>query len=373
MKLKGENTVNKRLIIIMLLITFIWMNISSIVIAAPLRVDAGSSIAIDVKTGAVLFDQNSHRVVAMASTTKIVTCLVALKYGNLDEEVEISKTAVSIRGSKVGYKAGEKIKLRELLYGLMLKSGNDCAIAIAEGISGSIEEFCNLMNEYALSIGLLDSHFESPHGLDSSRHYSSAYDLAIATMKAKEIEEFNKIVKSKVVDGNENKFTRSFNNINKLLYQEPNCTGVKTGYTGQAGKCLVSSFDMKPGEIIVVTLNCTERWKESKRIYDYVKENYTYENIIKKGQVFGKATLEDKKEIELVAKEDIIYPCKNSDKINIDIVLPKYTLERPVRMDEPLGMILISDKSGVNYRVPLYSKEEYKVKTIKDIIFDFFK
>ncbi len=354
--------------VFMLVIILICYNSVSIVMAAPLKVDAGSAIAIDSTTGAILFSQNSHKVVPMASTTKIITCLVALKYGDLDKEVEISKTAASIRGSKVGYKSGEKIKIRELLYGLMLKSGNDCAIAIAEGISGSIEEFCKVMNEYALSIGIIDSHFQSPHGLDSISHYSSAYDLAIATMKAKEIQEFSDIVKAKVVDEKEHNFTRSFNNINKLLYQEPNCTGVKTGYTGQAGKCLVSSFDMMPGEIIVVTLNCTNRWNESKKIYDYVKENYDYKPVVAKDEVLGKVMVDKNKYVDLIAKENIIYPVKKTESINVEAIIPECIVTRPILKTDLLGMILISDESGVKFRVPLYPKEEIKSRGFKEKI-----
>ncbi|WP_416173791.1 D-alanyl-D-alanine carboxypeptidase family protein, partial [Clostridium perfringens] len=144
----------------------------------PLRVSARNAIAIDAETRQVLWDQNGYEIVPMASTTKILTSLVAINYGDLDKKVTISKNAASIRGSTVGYKAGEEVTMRELLFGLMFKSGNDAAIAIAEDIGGSVEKFSNIMNDFAKSLGAIDSHFESPHGLDSLKHYSSAYDLA---------------------------------------------------------------------------------------------------------------------------------------------------------------------------------------------------
>lgn len=326
---------------------------------APLRVDAVSAIAIDDATGTILFDQNAHKVIPMASTTKIITALVALQYGDIDREVEISKTAASIRGSKVGYKAGEMVTIRELLYGLMLKSGNDCAIAIAEGISGSIPEFCEVMNEFAVSIGLVDSHFESPHGLDSASHYSSAYDLAIATKKAKEIAEFDKIVSTKLIRSEEGiEFSREFNNINKLLYQEPNCTGVKTGYTGQAGKCLVSSFKMDTqgtNEIIVVTLNCTPRWKESQRIYDYVKENYEYKPVIKADEVIGTINIKGKEEpIEVVTERDLIIPVKKGEDLKIEIRLPQYEIKVPIRKVDTLGSITVINSLNSKYTLDLH-------------------
>ena len=162
-------------------------------VMSNIKVSARNAIALDSKTKQVLFEQNANEIVPMASTTKILTALVAITHGNLDREVTISKNAAFIRGSKVGYVAGEKIRLRELLYGLMYKSGNDAAIAIAEDIGGSIEGFAKIMNDYAISLGLINSHFESPHGLDSPKHYTCAYDLALLTTKAMENDLFCQI------------------------------------------------------------------------------------------------------------------------------------------------------------------------------------
>ncbi len=172
--------------------------------------------AIDKDTGIVLFEKSANEIVPIASTTKIMTTLVALKYGDLDRKIEISENADKIRGSTVGYRKGEKITLRELLYGLMLRSGNDAAIAIAEGIAGSVEGFSKLMNEYASEIGLLNSHFITPHGLDKDEHYSTAYDLALATATAKKYELFNKIVSSKDVK-KKNIVYKRLHNINKYF------------------------------------------------------------------------------------------------------------------------------------------------------------
>lgn len=348
------------LLVLLLFASYLNFNVAY---GAPLRVDAVSAIAIDAETGTILFDQNAHKVIPMASTTKIITALVALQYGDIDRKVEISKNAASIRGSKVGYRAGEKVTIRELLYGLMLKSGNDCAIAIAEGISGSIPEFCEVMNELALSIGLVDSHFESPHGLDSTSHYSSAYDLAIATKKAKEIDEFDKIVSTKLIRDEEGiQFSREFNNINKLLYQEPNCTGVKTGYTGQAGKCLVSSFkidDTGKNEIIVVTLNCTPRWKESQRIYEYVKQNYEFKSVIKANEVIGEVKVAGKKEpLELIAEKDLIIPVKKDEVLKIEVRLPQYDIMPPISIKDNIGSIIVVNDLNSKYTLDLHPAKD---------------
>lgn len=243
-----------------------------------IRVSARNAIALDSKTKQVLFEQNADEIVPMASTTKILTALVAITHGDLDREVTISKNAASIRGSKVGYVAGEKIRLRELLYGLMYKSGNDAAIAIAEDIGGSIEGFAKIMNDYAISLGLINSHFESPHGLDSPKHYTCAYDLALLTTKAMESDLFCQICGTKSITRDTSNFTRDYNNINKILYKIPEANGVKTGYTGQAGKCLVSSVKHEGRNIIIVVLNCSDRWNVTEKIYKYITDNYCFKN-----------------------------------------------------------------------------------------------
>ena len=218
----------------------------------PLKVDARNAIAIDRESKTVLFEQNGYELVPMASTTKILTALITIERGNLDEKFTVSKNAASVRGSTVCYRENEEITIRELLYGLMYRSGNDAAITLAEGIGGSVEGFADIMNNYKTSLGLLDSHFQSPHGLDMTDHYSSAYDLALLTAKGMEYKEFREIVGTKEISQSKYNFTRDYSNINKILWRIQGANGVKTGYTGQAGKCLVSSIDYKGKDIIIV-------------------------------------------------------------------------------------------------------------------------
>ena len=243
-----------------------------------LRVNARSAIALDKESGTVLYEQNAYEIVPMASTTKILTSLIAIEQGDLDKKVTISKKAASIRGSTVGYKANEEIALKELIFGLMFKSGNDAAIAIAEELGGSIEGFSEIMNHYARGIGILDSHFESPHGLDSSEHYSSAYDLAILTSKGMDYDLFREIVGSKQISKEKYNFTRDYNNINKILWKIPGANGVKTGSTGQAGKCLVSSVNNNGKDVIIVVLNCPDRWNVTEKIYKHILEKVAFGN-----------------------------------------------------------------------------------------------
>ncbi|MBV7276781.1 D-alanyl-D-alanine carboxypeptidase [Clostridiaceae bacterium UIB06] len=325
-----------------------------------INVSARCAVALDSKSKVVLYEKNAYELVPMASTTKIMTALVALKYGDLDRKIEISSKAASIKGSTVGFKKGEKISIKELVYGLMLRSGNDAAIAIAEGISGSVEEFAKLMNECAGEIGVVNTHFETPHGLDKDEHYSTAYDLAVVTSKAKTNELFNEIVKSKDVDGNALGFTRSYHNINKILWQMPEANGVKTGYTGKAGKCLVSSANIQGNDVIVVVLNCTERWKESIKIFEYVNKNYQFKKMFSKGDAAGEIALK-KGNVNLLYDEDVIIPVKSGVEYTVKVIKPE-KVNHTVNKGDKIGKICVYAEGTLVYSNDLEAANTIKVK-----------
>ena len=319
---------------------FLFSSLVENVFAEDLYINAISAIAIDADSKIVLYEKNAYTPIEIASTTKIITALVAIKCGDLNKKIVVSEKAASIRGSEIGLKKGEEVTLKELLYGLLLRSGNDAAIAIAEGISGSVDEFLKLMNEYALEIGLLNSNFESPHGLDSANHYSTAYDLALVTAKAKEIKFFNDIVGCKDIDGKQNNFTRSYHNINKILYLLPNATGVKTGSTGKAGKCLVTSVKIQNRDVIIVTLNCTPRWKETEKISKYVEKNYEYKKIISKNDSLEHLRIKNGMgNVEIVSKRDVIIPVRKDQKVEVKIRKPLYEIYAPIHEGEEVGRI----------------------------------
>lgn len=327
-----------------------------------INMSARCAIALDSKSKVVLYEKNAYELVPMASTTKIMTALVALKYGDLDRKIEISSKASSIKGSTVGFRKGEQISIKELIYGLMLRSGNDAAIAIAEGISGSVEEFAKLMNEYAGEIGVINTHFETPHGLDKDEHYSTAYDLAVVTAKAKENELFNEIVSSKDVDGKTLGFTRNYHNINKILWQMPEANGVKTGYTGKAGKCLVSSANIQGNDIIVVVLNCTERWKESIKIFDYVNKNYEFKKMFAKGDSAGEIVLK-RGNINLEFQDDVIIPVKNGVEYNVKIIKPE-KINYTINKGDKIGKICVYADGELIYSNSLQASNAFKVKQL---------
>lgn len=330
-----------------------------------LSINARAYIALDVNSKSVLVENNSEIIMPMASTTKILTALVALKYGDLDKKIEISKRSAGIQGSTVGYSKGEEISLLELIYGLMLRSGNDAAIAIAEGISGSVEEFVKVMNEYALNLGLIDTHFYSPHGLDNEEHYTTAYDMALITSEAKKSDIFNRIVRSKQVDGKAYGFGRSYNNINKILWLMPFADGVKTGYTGQAGKCLVTSADFKGHEIVIVVFNAPERWKETIKIFNYIEKNFEYKKLFSKGDIIAHGPKIDPK-ISLQCKNDIVLPIKNGDDFEAKIIIPK-EIKAGISKGDNVGRICILNKDKIVYSDNLAAGNDYKIGWLKKI------
>lgn len=325
-----------------------------------------SGVVIDQDSGRILYSKNGDMVLPMASTTKIMTAIVAIEKSNLSDFVTISDKAVSIKGSVVGYKKGEKITLEELLYGLILRSGNDAAIAIAEHISGSVEDFSRTMTDKAFEIGAFNTSFKSPHGLDMENHYTTAIDLARITAYAMKNETFVKISSAKYVDyGESGKFTRSYNSINKFLYQYPNSDGVKTGYTGKAGKCFVASVKNPYGRFICVVLNSSDRWKDAAQLADYAAKNYKYvkilgkDELVKSFKVYGG----DYKYIAGKIEKDLYIPVKEDemDSLKIEVYAPS-VLFSPIKENEIVGNVVVYAKDNVVGKYPIFSDREVKRK-----------
>lgn len=239
-------------------------------------------IAIDRKTLCTLYEKDAYSEVAMASTTKIMTAIIVLENCNLDDIVEISKEAANVSGSTLGVHTGTKMKMKDLLYGLMLRSGNDCAVAIAEHISGSTEKFAELMNKKAIELNLKHTHFVTPHGLDDENHYTTAYELAILTDYALKNDKFKEIVNTKTTTIYVDNTPRTISNTNELLGNLNGVYGVKTGFTFNAGRCLVSSCNRDGMDIIVVVLGAdtkNQRTIDSIKIINYIYKNFQYIDI----------------------------------------------------------------------------------------------
>ena len=266
---------------------------------------ARKAILLDSATGRVLYEKDAHSRSLIASTTKIMTALVVCEQCNVLDRMRIPKEAVGIEGSSMYLREGEVLTIQELLYGLMLHSGNDAAVALAIYCGGTVEGFAELMNDKARALGLLDTHFENPNGLDSPAHYSTASDLATLTAYAMENPIFAKIVSAKTVSVG----TRSLRNHNKLLWRLEGADGVKTGYTRAAGRILVSSAVREGRRLIAVTIDDGDDWNDHIKLHNEGFSQYSPQVLIQKGQLLGRLSVIGGQEpyVNILATNDFQY------------------------------------------------------------------
>lgn len=245
-------------------------------------INSRAAIVIDRNSKTILYGKNEQEKRKMASTTKIMTATIALENTNLNDTVEISKKSANTGGSRLGLKTGDKITVHDLLYGLMLCSGNDAAVALAEHTAGSVENFANLMNKKAEELNLLNTHFITPHGLDSDEHYTTAYELAILTDYALKNKTFANIVNTKNYSVTINGFSKTLSNTNELLGNLNGIYGVKTGFTNGANRCLVTACKRNDLDIICIVLGADTkkfRTQDSIKLIEYTFNNYQNVNI----------------------------------------------------------------------------------------------
>ena len=234
------------------------------------NISAESAIVMNADTGGVLYEKNAYRQRAMASTTKIMTALITLESGDLDRPFTVDSMAVRVEGTSMGLREGDTVTRRALCYGMLLPSGNDAANAAAVNIAGSLSAFAELMNKRAARIGMNDTHFVNPSGLDAEGHYTTAYDMALLTREALKNDEFRAIcgMKSAQVEFGAPPHKRTLYNSNKLLRLYDCCIGVKTGFTDNARRCLVSAAERDGCTVIAVTLNAPDDWNDHKKLLD---------------------------------------------------------------------------------------------------------
>lgn len=308
----------------------------------------------------VLWGKDENTAVPMASTTKIMTAIVMLEQietDRLNEEVIVDKQAANTGGSRLGLETGDKITYNDLLYGLMLCSGNDAAVQIAISTAGSVENFAELMNEKALEIGLENTHFITPHGLDRDGHYTTALELAKITDYALNNSKIAEVVSTKeytvIINGN----AKTISNTNELLGHLNGVIGVKTGYTSKAGRCLVSAVNRDGFEIIVVVLGADTRkirTQDSIKIIEYIYKEYELVDIeTMVNEEYTKWCNMNKRRITVykgVEKRPDIY-----------IEQSKYK-EYPIKKDE---IIEITSKANLKFEAPLLANTEVGKITIK--------
>lgn len=248
---------------------------------------AEAAILIENRTGTVLYAKNPHEPRAPASTTKILTALLALEMGRLDDVATVSRKAASTPGSSARLYTGQKIRLIDLLHGLLLSSGNDAAVAVAEHIAGSESAFVDLMNRRAAELGATNSRFQNPHGLDAPGHFSTAYDLALLSRLALVYPVFGEIVRKRTYEYDQG----AWSNTNQLLWRFEEVEGIKTGTTSQAGYCLVAAASRDGMQLISVVLGSDDRWADSIRLLEYGFENFRVVPLAEKGEVLARFPL----------------------------------------------------------------------------------
>lgn len=329
--------------------------------------NAKGAILMDMDSGRIMYASNAHYVQSVASISKIMTAIVAIENADVNKEVTIGDEVLKAYGSGIYVQKGEKIKLEDLIYGLMLRSGNDAALAIATSVSGNIENFVKLMNKKAQKLGMSDTTFNNPSGLDEGEakgNFSSAYDMAILMSYAMKNSEFKKITGTKKHVVKTNKNTYVWHNKNKLLNTYKYTTGGKTGYTKIAKRTLVSTASYEGLNLVVVTINDGSDWKDHKGLYEEAFKKYKSYTLLDKGTI---SVLGDDyyNNDTLYIKKDLKYPLIEAEKESISL---KYSLEkvRKYKTSDKVGeaLLYIGDKE-VN-KVNIYVK---KGKVVKESFF----
>lgn len=304
--------------------------------AEPPAVSAASAILMDAASGRVLYETDAHTKRLIASTTKLMTALVAVEaVSNLDIAIQV-KREYQAEGSSMYLRVGETLTLEELLYGLLLASGNDAALAIAGGCAGDVETFVDWMNQRAKSLGMKDTHFVNPNGLDHEDHYSTAYDMALLAQAVLKNEALMKIVSTRSA----NAAGRSLTNHNKLLWRYEGCLGMKTGYTDAAGRTLVSCAKRGDQTLICVTLKDRDDWNDHAALFDYGFAAYPRHLLARKGKTFRSLPVTGSllPRVEVVTAADVYYPVTEEERVRVKILLPEWA-KAPIRKGTIAGRL----------------------------------
>lgn len=333
-----------------------------------------AAIVIDVKSGRVLYEKNIHEKLPMASTTKIMTALLAIENIPLDKTIKINPKAQGIEGSSIYLRANEKVKVIDLIYGLMLRSGNDAAEAIAYEVSGSIETFAELMNKRAKELGAKNTNFVNPHGLHNDNHYTTAYDLGLITKEALQNSTFNEVVKTKFWTADREGY-KYFTNKNKSLELCEGADGVKTGYTTKSGRCLVTSATRNGMQLVSVTLNDYDWFNTNKTLLDESFNNYKPYTLFDTNQVvINRKVINGKdRKVSLKPYKSSVIPLSKGEQENLLTVIdiPK-SLNAPIEKGQRIGKMITYLDNKIVDTTYLISDKSIQQETIKDKIKNFF-
>lgn len=332
---------------------------------ARLKLHSLSALLMDGSNNRVLYEENGYKRMAMASTTKIMTCLVTLENARLEDIVQVSSYAARMPDVQLNINTGEQYYLKDLLYSLMLESHNDVAVAIAEHVGGSVEGFATMMNDKARELGCENTNFVTPNGLDAEGHYTTARDLAVIAGYAVKNPQFIEITNTSSYSFREIKKGRSFTvtNKNRFLYMMEGAIGVKTGFTGNAGYCFVGAIKRQDSYFISVVLGCgwppkkSLKWTDTKALMDYGVSNYKQRQIfentelkplfVKKGQ---------SKLVDLRMSGDLKLLMRDDEKVSIEYTFPDY-LDAPVKADLRIGDVKYYINGQHYATIPIYTAQ----------------
>lgn len=350
----------------------------AIALANPPQLQAESAILLDAKTGQILYGKSIHQRRAPASTTKVLTALLAIESGRLDEITTVSIHAASTPGSTLHLYAGQQISLRELLTGLLLRSGNDAAVAIAEHLAGSVNAFADLMNEKAYLIGARESHFVNPHGLSRPNHYTTAYDLAIITRYALQNSTFAELVSTKETqiewfDRQGHEQDRFLRNTNKLLWMFEEADGVKTGTTGIAGPCLVSSATRDNQKLIAVVLHDASRWLDSMKLLKYGFDTFDLIDYAAANDVVATVAVDkgmsDRLDAIASLPASLVVTATDSSAVTVECNVPE-TIKAPIYRGQKIGEIVFFIHDQAVKTVDVVAAQDVSEKTVEHLLLE---
>ena len=320
--------------------------------AAAVGTSASSAILMEADSGRVIYEQNAHEPRLIASITKLMTALVALESGHaLNEDVTIRPEWAGAEGSSIYLKAGETVTLEQLLYGMLLRSGNDAALAVAGHCGGTVEDFVVSMNETAARLGMKNSSFANPNGLNAEGHYSTAYDMALLARACLGNQTLAKMVSTKTITLG----TRTFTNHNKLLWRYEGCVGMKTGYTEKAGRTLVSAATRDGMTLVCVTLNDPNDWSDHAALFDYGFAGYRVERLTQQGAVLARMPTRGSLVpfCPVAAGEELSLCLREGERVERTLEWNTVCLEGPLKVGTPVGEAVFYCNGGEAARIPL--------------------
>ena len=366
-----------------ILVTFLVFAIciGSLILAKEkeLNIYSPNALLYDVTYDKILYEKNINEKVPNASTTKILTAIVAYENSNMEDIVEVSTKAASIGGSKINLRKGDKVKMDSLMKGLLMSSGNDAAIAIAEHVGGSVEEFCSLMNKRAIELGAKNTNFTTPHGLDNDEHYTTLNDLLIFSKYFMQIPYLREIANTEQTIIRINNYEKELRSTNEMLFLYDSVNGIKTGYTSKAGRCLITSISSGDRTLITMVLGCEtkkQRTEETVKLISYGYTNFEvidiFEKMQKSFEMRIRKAVDDKYKLELNGKKEILVAKNEKNDIRYEYEVSEI-LTAPIEKGSIIGKIKIYVKDNIVSEIQIKLPYGIERKNIFEYFFDIFQ